>query len=134
MEKECVTYQQALAVKALGFDEPCFGYFLEDGTWTPSSYSYEGTEYPNNSTWYYVTSPTYSQVFTWFLDVHKLHSFIDIYPTKEEPNRCWFMIRYLERERDEEDYMSGWCASNDKAKSGSIDKLISIVKEKNGIL
>ena len=26
MEKEFVTYEQALALKELGFDEPCFGY------------------------------------------------------------------------------------------------------------
>jgi hypothetical protein len=30
MEKEFVTYELALRMKALGFDEPCFGYFCND--------------------------------------------------------------------------------------------------------
>ena len=29
MEKEFIPYEQALALKELGFDEPCFGYFNE---------------------------------------------------------------------------------------------------------
>ncbi len=28
MEKEFVPYEQALALKELGFDEPCFGYYV----------------------------------------------------------------------------------------------------------
>ena len=27
MEKEFIPYEQALALKELGFDEPCFGYY-----------------------------------------------------------------------------------------------------------
>ena len=28
MEKEFIPYEQALALKELGFDEPCFGYYV----------------------------------------------------------------------------------------------------------
>ena len=31
MEKEFVTYDQALALKELGFDEPCFGWYEHNG-------------------------------------------------------------------------------------------------------
>ena len=31
MEKEFVSYEQALALKELGFDEPCFGYYEPNG-------------------------------------------------------------------------------------------------------
>ena len=31
MENEFTTYEQALALKELGFDEPCFGYYDEGG-------------------------------------------------------------------------------------------------------
>ena len=31
MNKEFVPYEQALALKELGFDEPCFGYYDEGG-------------------------------------------------------------------------------------------------------
>ena len=30
MEKEFIPYEQALALKELGFDEPCFGYYTGD--------------------------------------------------------------------------------------------------------
>jgi hypothetical protein len=31
MTKEFVSYEEALALKELGFDEPCFGYYDEGG-------------------------------------------------------------------------------------------------------
>ena len=33
MEKEFVPYELALRMKALGFDEPCFGYYDEVYVW-----------------------------------------------------------------------------------------------------
>ncbi len=30
MNKEFIPYEQALALKELGFDEPCFGYYVID--------------------------------------------------------------------------------------------------------
>ena len=32
MNKEFIPYDQALALKELGFDEPCFGYYNYNGT------------------------------------------------------------------------------------------------------
>ena len=72
MKQEFVKYKQALALKELGFDEPCFGYYTEDKLWRPASYSYEGTEYPWNSIWPYITSPIYQQAFRWFREKYKL--------------------------------------------------------------
>ena len=78
MNKEFVPYEEALALKELGFDEPCFGYYTEDKIWRPASYSFEGTEYPFNSIWPYPTSPTYQQAFRWFREKYKLHSHISL--------------------------------------------------------
>ena len=68
MKKEFVNYNQALKLKAIGFDEPCFGFYLEDGTWTPASYSREGTVYPSNTDLLpeWCAAPLYQQVFRWF--------------------------------------------------------------------
>jgi hypothetical protein len=76
MNKEFVPYEEALSLKELGFDEPCFGYYTEDKIWRPASYSFEGTEYPFNSIWPYPTSPTYQQAFRWFREKYNLRSTI----------------------------------------------------------
>jgi len=67
MEKEFVPYQQALELKELGFNEECFGYFIESGEWIPSSYALGSGAYPTNSDLLpgWVSSPLLSQVFKW---------------------------------------------------------------------
>lgn len=68
MEKYFTNYNQSLALKELGFNEPCFGYYLETGEWIPASYSRKGTVYPSNSDLLLdlVSAPLKSQVFEWF--------------------------------------------------------------------
>lgn len=75
MLKEFIPYQEAIEMKQLGFDEPCFGYYVEIDKWIPASYSKEGIMYPSNkdllSNW--VSSPLYQQAFKWFRDKYDLH-------------------------------------------------------------
>jgi len=54
--KDFVQYQEALAIKELGFDEPCFGWFASDRTLVK-----EVTEKTD-----FTLAPTYSQAFRWF--------------------------------------------------------------------
>ena len=90
MEKEFVPYELALKLKALGFDEPCFGYYetqdknliinfnnlplTEEQKKRPGLY----TIYNSNSVLpqWAVTAPTYSQAFRWFREKHDLISSI----------------------------------------------------------
>jgi hypothetical protein len=74
MTKEFVPYGLAVKLKALGFDEPCFGYYLEDGTRVPASYSEEGTAYPSNTDLLpeWSAAPTYQQAFRWFREKYAL--------------------------------------------------------------
>ena len=76
IEKEFAPYEEALALKELGFDEPCLGFYnhqkllilmaqeeeLEISTyqnsWVPLGMQY--------------ASPTYSQAFRWFRENYKL--------------------------------------------------------------
>ena len=76
MNKEFIPYEQALALKELGFDEPCFGwfrttllpsnfteYFLE----TELSLNEEFTDLINsNFTGDACSAPLYQQAFRWF--------------------------------------------------------------------
>ena len=56
MEKEFIPYEQALALKELGFDEPCFSYY----------YNRELSFGARTSYGEVVEAPTFSQAFIWF--------------------------------------------------------------------
>ena len=96
MEKEFVPYALALRLKALGFDEPCFGYYHidleEDKVLLFDDYEYfmEGIEFSCNA-------PTFSQVFRWFRENHRMFHevFIDTEPTVEEPDKLEFSFLIL---------------------------------------
>lgn len=62
MEKEFVPYDRALKLKQLGFDEPCFGYYVIDGE---DLIVEKWMQHPNKSTWT-INAPTFSQAFRWF--------------------------------------------------------------------
>ncbi len=59
MEKEFVPYEQALELKELGFDQPCFGY-----------YKYEELliqgQSKNSDHGFSISAPLYQQAFRWF--------------------------------------------------------------------
>ena len=76
MNKEFIPYEQALALKGIGFDEPCFSCYYIDGTLMDSP-NEDGTIYPGdnlliNHTNNYCeegqscSAPTYSQAFSFF--------------------------------------------------------------------
>ena len=65
MEKEFIPYEQALALKELGFDEPCFGY--RDGC---------GHLMINSTPHCVISAPTFSQAFRWFRENYKLRGHV----------------------------------------------------------
>jgi len=80
IEKEFVKYEEALALKELGFDEPCFGSweteYAKVPTYTHScSQFYKNSNHPKGK----VTAPTFSQAFRWFSEKYKLQTYIDFY-------------------------------------------------------
>ena len=69
MEKEFCTYTQALRLKALGFDEPCWCYFMGDVF--NSSMFLKDYEYLDTMPQKYITytlAPLRQQAFRWFRD------------------------------------------------------------------
>jgi hypothetical protein len=72
--KDFVPYEPSLTLKELGFNEPCFAYYLEDGTYVPASYSKQGTVYPSNTDLLpeWCTAPTFSQAFRFFRKKYKM--------------------------------------------------------------
>ena len=62
LEKDFVPYEEALALKELGFDEPCLSYWDDDKVFELNPEFLKGSEM--DSTW--LTRPTFSQAFRWF--------------------------------------------------------------------
>jgi len=92
MNKEFVTYEIALELKALGFDEPCFG-------------RYDGRGKNKGKIWYEmpnsgqdtipvgdVLAPLYQQVFRWFEE--KYSYFVDV-KTDTTPNEILGFDYYI---------------------------------------
>jgi hypothetical protein len=80
MEKEFVPYELALALKELGFDEPCFGRYIYDGRgkeWflvqtqqtKSASVIFEGARSVDGIS---VAAPLYQQAFRWFLEKYNM--------------------------------------------------------------
>jgi hypothetical protein len=72
MEKEFIGYAEALALKELGFDEPCFGYYRNYGT----NKFYNGIVHNMPRRFRCTTVPLYQQAFRWFRDKHNLVSIV----------------------------------------------------------
>ena len=74
MEKEFLPYDESLALKELGFDEDCFGYYVNaelDLTWKFSDCSlYQDTHIS-------ILTPLYQQAFRWFRKKYGLQSYIN---------------------------------------------------------
>ena len=73
MNKEFVPYEQALALKELEFNEPCFGYYTGDKMHLVIRPLMLRT---NELESYVVTAPTFSQAFRWFREKYGYYSFV----------------------------------------------------------
>ena len=83
MEKEFVPYEQALALKDLGFDEPCIGYYEstygKDKVIIDNSGLITNTNFSKvfNETRFRLVAPTFSQAFRFFREKHNIVHSID---------------------------------------------------------
>jgi hypothetical protein len=128
MDREFVTYEQALALKELGFDEPCF--FAFDNCSTPMRCSdlrtneqkFYGVNY-NSST--YTSQPTYSQAFRFFREKYGILSYIEA-----SPNNTFDYVTVSD-DFEEKDYDDGPFKTYEEAEQSCLNKLIEMVKTKN---
>lgn len=90
MEKEFIPYEQALALKELGFDEPCLGHYIDYtepftydkikgklnlgflGQCKSEPYDWNNTPKWGVKSTKYISSPFYQQAFRWFRVKHGL--------------------------------------------------------------
>lgn len=135
MNNEFIPYDEALALKELGFDEPCFGWFRS--TLIPSNFTeyFLETEFGMNespSDWVNsnfldkaCSAPLYQQAFKWFREKYDLHGKVGIYHFIEN-TYCYSIVsknapHYIHKESQFETY--------EEAELECLRKLIQIVKE-----
>ena len=139
MEKEFIGYNEALALKELGFDEPCFGYFdplLGDYTIMNSDcINPKPTLFNHNSSSIVVSAPTFSQAFRFFREKYNLHA--EPYTVDMGAIEYCFQIRDLYSEKYVYDnfvgaggsYLGTFSTPED-SEIECLKKLIEIVKKK----
>jgi hypothetical protein len=144
MNKEFVTYEIALALKGLGFNEECMAHCMgygkgeiENGT-----YKIEHTQifYPND----WITSddvaeklnlhcfhmckiPLKQQVFRWFREKYNQNSFIEL--VYQDRIKYDYVLYVNKKEEECENYGDGPFITYEEAENACIDKLIEIVKQ-----
>ena len=122
MEKEFVKYEQALALKELGFDEPCFGYYdVDEGYSIGYVFCYSDRESQPEIG---CSAPTFSQAFRWFREKNNLYGLIDYMLT---PNMAKYKIL---KENDLVIEVIMAFGEYEEAESKCLDKLIEICKNK----
>jgi hypothetical protein len=116
MTQEFIPYEQALALKELGFDELCIATYDEDEYFEFLDFEQSYYTIPSKL----IQAPLYQQAFRWFREKHNLHSYIEgAYP--------WF--RYYVNSDD--DRWEGFkYLTHEEAESACLDELIEIIKNK----
>jgi hypothetical protein len=133
LEKEFVEYTEALELKKLGFDEPCFGWFNTNNNDSLALCDLFGflneltiRDFHKNSIDDKVSAPTYSQAFRWFRKKGYRFSVIIDSPLAEEESHyieIWFEKQFLH----ESHYIY---KTYEDAELDLLKKLIEYVKEK----
>ncbi len=81
VEKEFVPYAEALALKQLGFDQPCFAYWNADHSLSKPFLTFVK---PFDDEWF-IPNPLYSQAFRWFREKYNIEGI-----TQHAEDRLWY--------------------------------------------
>ena len=125
LEKEFVPYEEALALKELGFDEKCFCNWEE--SWSPEPKHEIRMVLTTDQTWLrpgWICAPTYSQAFRWFREKHSLHSNVKCINTTYNNH-----FRFEIESNSETLYCRNLFDTHEEAELACLRKLIEIVKQ-----
>jgi hypothetical protein len=135
MEKELVPYKEALALRELGFDEPCVFYVNKNDEIFIYNFQTHPDEFIEWCGGNVIKAPTFSQAFRWFRENHKLHSFVMSDNCVKDTYA--YNIGFLAEEEEELYMMEGVCKGEvklgfktpEKAEIACLKRLIEIVKQ-----
>ena len=133
MTREFVTYNQAVALKELGFDEPCLAKHDLNHILLRVE---ECKSQENAQELDYILAPLYQQAFRWFREKHNLCG--EVYTVNMGAIDYTFQIRDLYSEDIKHDnfeaYTGGYTGTfltYEEAELECLKHLIKVVKEKN---
>jgi hypothetical protein len=129
MKKDFVEYPEALALKELGFDEPCFAYYRDNrisgvNRWNRKDWEFHviSNKDITSTTNEIVLVPTYSQCFRWFREKYDLYINVTRYNDEDEDK----FLYYIDSGDVEEEFNT-----YEEAELACLNQLIEIVKTKN---
>ena len=152
MKNDFVTYEQALALKELDFNEPCFAYYKDGKLSGVDNYDRKdwgfhviSEEDITNTISEILLAPLKQQTFRWFREKHNIHKTIK--PTIDIRNIDYTISVYKFHEEDRyvgegvNEEIFSWGLEKfdieqprfdfyEEAESACIDKLIELIKEK----
>lgn len=130
-DKDFAPYQEALELKQLGFDEPCFAYYSYDGDYilgidevrfdTISTYDQNSNLAEDSNA---CSAPLYQQTFRWLREKHNINHSIILHETTFSND-----YQYLVLSNDNEFVEAGY-TTYEEAELACLQKLIEIVKTK----
>ena len=126
MEKEFIPYEQALALKKLEFDEPCFGFYTEEYKKLIKNFC----KYPINLPTKPFLAPTFSQAFRWFrekgidIEFKKIEEGYTFHIFKNQEELTESILKLFSDDRKKYTYKT-----YEEAELECLKKLIEIVKD-----
>jgi hypothetical protein len=128
MKKEFIPYEQALALKELGFDEESLGRYNGEGYLYNTLAPYKYIIIPSTgiqSIKNYCLAPLYQQAFRWFREKYGLYG----YPfSQSSQTNIWF--KYFIQQEWKDQITSDSFNTHEEAELECLKKLIEIIKEK----
>ena len=121
IEKEFIPYEQALALKELGFDEPCFGYWNIDPYLPNPTFNLVK---PFDHEWC-IPAPLYQQAFRWFREKYNYNHSIVFTKHPFGTDEYQYMILLEDDECVETNFKT-----YEEAELDCLNKLIEITKIK----
>ena len=128
MNKEFAPYPEALELKKIGFDEPCFEFYTEEYKTLVKNFC----KYPINLPTKPFLAPTYSQAFRFFREKHNLFS-SEVYDRGLNNGKIPIIHSYSFRIlnlNNFEDFYGNVFKTYEEAELACLRKLISIIKNK----
>jgi hypothetical protein len=130
MGKEFIPYEQALALKELGFDEPCIAFYTQNAYGDGKKLQWFRKPNDCNSDYVFISAPLYQQAFRWFRENYELDS--EIYMNHEYGVKFYTYL-VLKLEKSIVFHKSGYAVKQntyEEAELECLKKLIEIVKNK----
>jgi hypothetical protein len=122
MENQFVSYELALRMKQLGFDEPCFGYYDMGQKFNFPGCTMNNRNFINLKT---TMAPLFQQAFRWFREKYDLHyQLIPFFSDKESHAVDYYLTIAQHRPPTQ-------VKTFEEAELACIEKLIEIVEQKN---